>query len=179
MTESLPFSTRLWFAFACFFRVLFDGAFAGRAWDAREDLQKALPEPKPAPAPQRAETTTALQLLGLLQRDGRLVDFLKQDVAGFGDAEIGAAARVVHEGCKKALFRHADIEPVRDEEEGSSLTLEAGFDAARVKLTGNVAGSAPYRGTLRHRGWHVTRLDLPEHVKGHDLFVLAPAEVEL
>jgi hypothetical protein len=186
--EELPFVTRLWFAWLCFFRVLFDGAFAARAFQAREPM--ALPPapeapelpPEPAPEPRRTEAPSvaaALQLLALFQRDGRLVDFLEQDITGFADSEIGAVARVVHEGCRKALRGHAELSPVRAEEEGDQVTLEAGFSPAEVKLSGNVQGSAPYKGVLRHRGWRVGRLTLPVPVKGHDAAVIAPAEVEL
>lgn len=186
--EPISFVTRLWFAWACFFRVLFDGAFAQRAWDAREPA--ALP-PAPEPAklepprpvkpaePEAPSTTPALQLLALFQREGRLVDFLEQEIAGYPDAEIGGVARVVHEGCRKALREHFAVEPVRAEEEGASITLPAGFNPAEVKLSGNVAGSAPYKGVLRHRGWRAGKAALPVPVAGHDPHVLAPAEVEL
>ncbi len=185
--SSLAFTTRLWFAWVCFFRALFDGDFAGRAWTVRD----ALPAPAPAPAKARAakperpvappppSTDAALQLLGLLQREGRLIDFLEQDVAGFEDAEIGAAARAVHEGTRKALRAHVTLATVRDEEEETKVTLAEGFDAAAVKLTGNVVGKAPYTGTLRHRGWRATKISLPVAVEGHDVRVLCPAEIEL
>jgi hypothetical protein len=186
--EPLPFVTRLWFAWVCFFRVLFDGAFATRAWDARE--VRALPSPAPAAEPPRLSApkpaaveppsvTAALQLLALFQREGRLVDFLEQDLAGFADADIGGVARVVHEGCRKALREHVTIAAVRAEDEGAPVTLAAGFNPAEVKLSGNVAGSAPYQGVLRHRGWRATKTSLPVPVAGHDPQVLAPAEVEL
>ncbi len=182
-TRPLPFGTRFWFAWVCFFRVLFDGQFASRVWQAREPA--ALP-PKPdlpviaPPVAAKAESTApALQLLALLQREGRFVDFIEQDIASFPDAEIGAAARVVHEGCRKALRGHAKLAPVRAEEEGARVTLEAGFSPAEVKLSGNVGGSAPFNGTLRHRGWRASGLTLPTAVAGHDPSVLAPAEVEL
>jgi Domain of unknown function (DUF2760) len=182
--QNLPFVTRLWFAWMCFFRVLFDSAFAARAWDAREP--KALPAapeppriaPRPA-APEPATADAALQLLALFQREGRFVDFLEQDLASFSDGEIGGVARVVHEGCRKALHEHAELSPVRPEEEGSRVTLEAGFNPAEVKLSGNLQGAAPYKGVLRHRGWRAAQLTLPVPVKGHDPGVLAPAEVEL
>ena len=170
--HSLPFATRIWFAWICFFRVLFDGAFAARAWEVRE--ARALP-----PAPEPPSTTPALQLLALFQREGRLVDFLEQEIAAFSDGEIGAVARVVHEGCRKALHEHVTLTPVRDEEEGKPLVLEGGFNPAEVKLSGNVQGSAPYKGVLRHRGWRATKATLPMPVAGHDPSVLAPAEVEL
>jgi hypothetical protein len=191
----LPFATRLWFAWVCFFHVLFDGAYAARA-RAAELAPAALP-PKPAEPERRAaiekkaeaepravekakpDGAAALQLLALFQREGRLVDFLQQDIAAFPDAEVGAAARVVHEGCKKALDAHAKLAPVRPEEEGAKVTLAAGFSPAEVKLSGDVKGSAPYEGVLRHRGWRAKEIVLPTPVKGHDLSVIAPAEVEL
>jgi len=193
-TPPLPFVTRLWFAWVCFFRVLFDGAFATRAFEVQEP--RALPpapEPEPAlppkkkpeaerPEPKAAEppsTEPALQLLALLQREGRLVDFLEQDITSFSDADVGAAARVVHEGCRKALRGHVKLSPIRAEEEGTSITLAAGYSPAEVKLSGNVHGSAPYKGVLQHRGWRAAELVLPTPVKGHDPSVIAPAEVEL
>lgn len=211
--EPLPLATRLWFAWVCLFRVLFDPLFAARAFRVRDEtalpagppVKPALPEAaptRPAPAkaapepvkaepakaePARAEPAKveaksvepALQLLALLQREGRLVDFLEQDIASFLDAEIGAAARVVHEGCRKALRGHVKIEPVRTEAEGASVTLAAGYSPSEVKLSGDVKGNPPYRGVLRHRGWRATSLSLPTAVTGHDASVIAPAEVEL
>jgi hypothetical protein len=122
---------------------------------------------------------SALLLLGLLQREGRLVDFLEQDISAFGDAEVGAAARVVHEGCRKALRGHAEVASVRDEEEDSRVEVAEGVESGAIKLTGNVTGKPPYRGVLRHRGWRVVRLELPAALAGHDPSVVAPAEVEL
>ena len=187
---SVPFATRLWFAWACFFRVLFDGLFAGRVWAVREDWLPPAPSPgaehPSAPSPSRepasaaaAPVDSALQLLALFQREGRLVDFLEQDVATFSDADVGAAARVVHDGCRKALRAHATIAPIRAEEEGARVTLPSGFPPAEVKLSGNVAGAGPFTGIVRHRGWRATRLTLATPVAGHDAGVLAPAEVEL
>ncbi len=186
----LPFSTRLWFAWVCFFRVLFDGVFAGRvraldtapAGDdvrspgqqdttARTTSERDVIEPA-------ASNDAALQLLALFQREGRLIDFLQQDVTAFPDADIGAAARVVHDGCRKALAAHFEIKPVRDEREGGPVTLDV-LEPNAVKLVGKVSGTAPFRGTLRHRGWRVESLRLPKLVDGYDPHVLAPAEVEL
>lgn len=194
---TLPFITRLWFAWACFFRVLFDGAFALRAFEAQnppppktieqapelpkaERPKKAKPIEKPPEAkPGVSRETAALQLLSLLQREGRLVDFLEQDIDSFSDADIGAAVRVVHQGCRKALRNHMKLQPIRSEAEESALTLEKGFDAHSIKLTGNIKGSAPYKGVLRHRGWKANDIVLPTPVEGHDPSVIAPAEVEL
>jgi hypothetical protein len=197
---ALPLATRLWFAWLCFFRVLFDGGFAARVWGAREAAQlPPSPERKPAispkaatvpmplfgapvisaPAPRLSPSTAALQLLSLLQREGRLVDFLEQEIAAFSDADVGAAARVVHEGCRKALHAHAKIEPVRGEAEGARVTLQAGFAPDEVKLLGDVRGAPPYDGVLRHRGWRASKVELPQVVGEHDMRILAPAEVEL
>lgn len=123
--------------------------------------------------------TAALQLLGLMQREARFVDFLQEDVAPYTDAEIGAAARVVHEGCRKVLREHFSIEPVRTEAEGSRVTLPAGFDASAVRLTGNVVGQAPFTGQLAHRGWRATQVRLPQLTDSQAATVLAQAEVEL
>jgi hypothetical protein len=186
----LPFSTRLWLAWACFFRVLFDGVFAGRvhALDSAsvaDDVQAAGQPDTLAGATSVPDVTAAapsndaaLQLLGLLQREGRLIDFLQQDVTAFADADIGAAARVVHDGCRKALATHLDIKPVRGEREGGPVTLDV-LEPNAVKLVGNVSGTAPFRGTLRHRGWRAEALRLPKLAPGYDPSVLAPAEVEL
>ena len=173
----LPFGTRIWFAWVCFWRVLLDGAFAARAFGVREALPP--PEPEKPKLPEPPPVTSALQLLALLQREGRFVDFVEEDLGKRSDAEIGAVARVVHEGCRKALHAHATIAPVRSEAEGSDLVLEAGFSPEEVKLVGNVRGSAPFKGVLRHRGWRAEKIALPVPVDGHDANVLAPAEVEL
>lgn len=138
------------------------------------------PEAPVAVAPvveQPSAATGALQLLSLLQREGRFVDFVQQDVAAFGDADIGAAARVVHEGCRRALRAHAKVVSVRSEAEGASVVLESA--TPDVKLVGNVAGAAPYRGVLRHRGWRVEELTLPTLVGSHDPKLVAAAELEL
>lgn len=185
---SLSLPSRFWLSWVCAFRVLFDGRFAARVAALREGA----PEPEALPAPsapgdvappasvaaaQSSATTGALQLLSLLQREGRFVDFIQQDVAAFGDADIGAAARVVHEGCRRALRSHARVVSVRGEAEGASIVLESA--SPDVKLVGNVAGAAPFRGVLRHRGWRVEELTLPTLLGSHDPKLVAAAELEL
>jgi hypothetical protein len=178
----LSFVARFMFAWVCFFRILFDGVFARDISNVQERGRlPATRQPTPSmPAifpPPPADS--ALLLLAVLQREGRLVDFLEQDVSSFSDADIGAAARVVHDGCRRALRAHARIAPIRREDEGTRITISAGFLPAEVKLSGNVGGSAPFTGVLRHRGWRALSLDLPVPVTGHDANVLAPAEIEL
>ena len=184
----LSFFARLGVAWRCFLRVFSDAGFAAQMRDlapgSGEPPQLARP-PVASPvatalAPSSpAASIAALQLLSLLQREGRLVDFLQQDITSFPDADVGAAARVVHEGCRRALRAHARIEPVRAENEGTLVRLDAGFDADEVKLVGDVHGQPPYAGVLRHRGWRAKTIELPQIVGGHDAHVLAPAEVEL
>jgi hypothetical protein len=139
----------------------------------------AAPAPAPVAAIEEASPQSALQLLGLLQRNARFVDFVEEDIAGYNDADIGAAARLVHEGCRATLREHFTIRPVRSEAEGSRVTIAEGFDATAIRLTGNVVGSAPFTGTVSHRGWRVEDVKLPKLVKSHDAKVIAPAEVEL
>lgn len=182
MPESTPpASNRLSLALAAFWRILTDPAFAGAIARLRAGGPEVLfDQPTPQAARlQEAEPNAALQLLGLLQQEGRLIDFLEEDVAAYSDAEVGAATRVVHEGCKKTLRQHFAIEPVRSEPEGTRVTLAEGFDSSAVRLTGNVVGHAPFTGSLTHRGWRVTAVRLPKVATGHDLSVVAPAEVEL
>ena len=123
--------------------------------------------------------TAALQLLGLLQRQARFVDFVQEDVAAYSDAEIGAAARVVHAGCRQVLHSHFTLEPVRAEAEGSRITLAPGFDASAVRVSGNVLGQPPFTGTLAHRGWQASDVRLPELTDAQAARILAQAEVEL
>ena len=123
--------------------------------------------------------TAALQLLGLMQREARFVDFIQEDVASYSDAEIGAAARVVHEGCRKVLKEHFKLVPVRDEAEGSRITVAPGFDTTAIRLTGNVVGQAPFTGTLTHRGWKVSQMQLPQLTDEKAAEIVAQAEVEL
>lgn len=126
-----------------------------------------------------ATPDAALQLLSLLQKEARFIDFIKEDVSAFSDTEIGAAARVVHQGCTKALNEHFTLAPVSQDLEGSRVTLNKGFDAAAFRLTGNIVGEAPFSGTLVHKGWQVTDLRLPKLTEGHNAKIVAAAEVEL
>lgn len=168
---------RVALAFGCFFRTLFDAEFAARVFRAR--LPAETPPPSARALPVVTDASPGLVVLGLFQREGRLVDFLEQDITAFPDAEVGAAARLVHEGCRKALRGHATVSPVRSEPEDSVVTIEEGYDPNTLKLTGNVGSKPPYRGTLRHAGWRVSNFRLPVALAGHDATILAPAEVEL
>jgi hypothetical protein len=121
----------------------------------------------------------ALALLALLQREGRLVDFLREPLDGFSDADIGAAARDVHRGCRKVLDQHLSLEPVMPGAEEAKVAVPKGFDPAEIRLIGEAKGEPPFRGTLRHHGWRVVDAKLPALAEGVDRMVIAPAEVEL
>ena len=179
------FFQRIPLAFGAFFSILSDAGFAARI----RDLPMGAAQPQTAvhempkavvPRPLReTPTDAALQLLGLLQRDARLIDFAEENLSSYSDADIGAAARLVHEGCRKVLREHFTIEPVRPEAEGSRITLNQGFDASAIRLTGNVVGQPPFSGSLSHRGWRATEVRLPKLTDSHDATVCAQAEVEL
>ncbi|MEK6383527.1 MAG: DUF2760 domain-containing protein [Paraburkholderia tropica] len=198
MTEAkISFAGRLSLAIGSFFAILGDADLAAGVRRLRNGeaaapapqapvpaaAPMAAPAPAPAPAPvaaiEEASPQSALQLLGLLQRNARFVDFVEEDIAGYNDADIGAAARLVHEGCRATLREHFTIRPVRGEAEGARVTLPAGFDATANRVTGNVVGAAPFTGTLSHRGWRAEEVKLPKLVATHDVSVIAPAEVEL
>ena len=194
---SLSFFARFWLAFVCFWRIWFDQAFAQAVLPVREaDKAGQLPagtppsgQPARLPTPEKKEPVAALpperehapalQFLAMLQREGRLIDFLQEDVAAFPDADVGAAARIVHEGCRKVLRQYLTLEPVLPQSEGDRVNVPAGFDAQRIRLTGNVAGQPPYTGALKHHGWMTKDVKFPSTSPAMDPRVLSPAEVEL
>ena len=148
---------------------------AGRGAPRQAPKEAASP-PVPAGGP---SPEAAIQMLAALQRQGRLVDFLQEDISSYDDGQIGAAVRSIHTGCKAALQEHLEIRPVFQEPEGSSVAVPAGFDAKAIRLTGNVTGDPPFRGTLRHRGWQAGRVRLPQSADEKRTWILAPAEVEI
>ena len=144
------------------------------------EVEKVVQAPAPEPIVLKESTPdAALQLLSLLQKEARFIDFIKEDIAAYNDADIGVAARVVHEGCNKAINEHFSLETVRTDQEGSKITLAEGFNASEVRLTGNIVGKAPFTGTLVHKGWQVTNIRLPKLTAGHNANIIAAAEVEL
>lgn len=178
---------RIGLAFKLFFRVLGDESLAQRARQLLEGEEKPAvvvpPQPiaaSPASPPKQALRSEAIQLLAVLQREARLIDFLKENITPYSDAQIGAAVRDVHRGSAAALERLFALQPVLNDAEGAPVTVPAGADAARIRLTGNVSGSPPYRGTLSHGGWEATKVELPEWTGSQSAFqIIAPAEVEV
>lgn len=140
--------------------------------------EQAPPPPERTPAQPSAQP--AVQMLGILQREGRLIDFLQEDLSVYEDAQIGAAVRNIHQGCKSALSEYVDLKPIFEQAEGSEVTVDSGFDPRAIKLTGNVAGNPPFKGIIRHRGWRVAKIELPQPASEQKKdWVLAPAEVEI
>ncbi len=186
----IGFWERTVFAFRCFVSILFRSVIP-------DDIARKLIAPAAAaqPAPVSAAPAAsrvreverppadalerAVQMLALLQRDGRLIDFLSEDISAYPDVQLGAAVRTIHETCRQALLQYVQLEPVLNSEEDQPVTVEAGFDPAAIKLIGNVTGEPPVRGLLRHKGWRVKEINLPPLAHGAGRMVIAPAEVEL
>ena len=137
------------------------------------------PKPAPETAPSKPSNDPALRLLTILQSEGRFIDFIQESLEPYADAQVGAAVRSIHDGCRQALSDRITIERIYTEEEGSEIEIPPGFDSASVRLTGNLQGNPPFRGTLQHGGWRVTQVNLPEVSGEVDVTVLAPAEVEI
>jgi hypothetical protein len=181
------FWERASFAFRCFFSILFHGEIPNDI--AHKRVQPAGPVPQvPAVAvpsafgleqPASETFDRAVQLLALLQRDGRLIDFLAENISAYPDAQLGAAVRTIHETCRQALDRYVKLEPILNSEEDQPVTVQVGFDPSAIKLFGNMTGKPPVHGVLRHKGWCVKEVNLPPLPQGSGRLVVAPAEVEL
>jgi hypothetical protein len=126
-----------------------------------------------------ADDSSHLRLLALLQQEGRLIDFLKEDIAGFTDAQIGSAVRKIHGDCNKTLEEFVHLRPLFSEAEGATITVAQGYDANAIKVVGKIKGSPPYQGILRHKGWRAHKLTLPKHMAKANQAVVYPAEVEV
>lgn len=171
---------RLSAAFRSFFSILFSGVLpedvASHFGYTKKSVAPTVPE-----QPKTKTSDGALQMLHILQRDSRLIDFLMEDIAGYADDQIGAAVRSLHSDCKASLARHLTLAPVIDGVEGTYQKLDGSKvpDPNRIKLIGNVPASGKVDGgTLRHRGWMASSVNLPALGK-QDSSVLAPAEIEV
>lgn len=125
------------------------------------------------------EDRSHLSFLYLMQHSGRLIDFLKEDISPYSDAQIGAAVRKVHADCGKSLEEYISIRPIFEGSEGVNISVPEGYDPSEVKVVGKVTGQAPYKGILRHKGWKAHKLSLPKKLSEFTGQVLAPAEVEI
>lgn len=167
---------RISLSFRSFFSILFGGTLPADIAQAF-GYSKVIPiKATPAPKPQSGPADGAVQILSILQRDSRLIDFLMEDIAEYSDEQVGAAVRDVHQKSRQSLERYLRLQPVIDGVEGT-YTKTSDLDSSSVKLIGNVPanGKAP-GGTLRHKGWRADKVELPTLPPGN---TLAPAEIEV
>jgi hypothetical protein len=160
-------------AIKCFFKAFKDSKAAEKFISSEKEKKEQKLETK------EKEEHSHLRLLYLLQNSGRFIDFLKEDIASYNDAQVGAAVRKIHENCGKSLEDYITIRPILEEAEGSSITIPHGFDPTEVKVVGNVKGEAPFQAKLRHKGWKAHKLSLPQQLGEQKQEILAPAEVEV
>lgn len=161
---------RLFTAFGWFFKILAKGNAAFS--EAPQLTSEAAPTFTPS-------SEQAVQLLALFQKEGRLIDFLHEDIASYQDADIGAAVRDIHRGCRGVLDKYLVLRPVVEGDENSPITIETGYDPSTIELSGNVSGEPPFNGIIVHRGWYAGEIKLPTIAPGADPRVAAPAQVEV
>jgi hypothetical protein len=181
-SERIYFMNRLDLAFRSFFWIFLNKKFADKVnehfdYVKNEETVAELPSSK---APEKKGRSEAVQLLSLLQREGRLVDFFKESISSYSDAQIGAAVRDIHRDCASLLTKIFAIEPLESKSEGDSIEIPPGYSPEKYHFTGNLSGNPPYKGVLRHPGWKITKMEMPVW-NGNDTAVpvIAPAEVEL
>ena len=165
--------------------MLFQGALSPEVLTSlnltrREAAPTKIAPAKPAAAalPVAKTSDGALQILGILQRDSRLVDFLMEDIASYSDDQIGAAVRELHDQCRDSIARYVTLQPVIDGVEGTFAKAPSN-DPNVIKFIGNVPAKPPSGGTLRHKGWRATKIDLPALSAKQDAAIIAPAEIEI
>jgi len=170
---------RIVLAFRSFFAILFTGKLPVEVAQALGfSLTKTQPT-APKAAPQARPQDGAVQILGILQRDSRLIDFLMEDISAYSDEQVGAAVRSLHDQSRDSLNRYLRLAPVIDGVEGTFTKIDSS-DPSSVKLLGNVpvSGKAP-GGLLRHKGWRAEKIDLPPIVSLASASIIAPAEIEV
>jgi hypothetical protein len=166
---------------------------AGKQREEQQALRTALEEAQARISAQQAQASLsedaesgAVKLLSLLQEKGRLLDFLMDDIAPYSEQQVGAAARVVHQGCAGVIKQYFDITQVHSGKEGERVTLDKGYSPSQFRVIGRVVGEPPFKGVLLHRGWKTGKINLPRAVtpvtkdaSTHGGIIIAPAEVEL
>lgn len=182
--------SRILLAFRCFIGILFHGKLSEAALGELKLAPRGAAPPAKAGKTGKAATATApaepvarvsdgaLQILGIMQRDARLIDFLMEDIAGYADDQIGAAVRELHDQCRDSIARYVTLQPVIDGVEGT-FSKAPSADPNSVKFIGNVPAKPPSGGILRHKGWRAAKVDLPALPARQDAAVIAPAEIEI
>ncbi len=128
---------------------------------------------------QHSEDDGHLRFLFLLQRSSRLIDFLKEDLTSFSDAQIGMAVRKIQSESARCLEEFVQIRPILEESEGSSFIVPEGYDPAKIKVVGKVRGNPPYQAIVRHKGWKALKQSLPKRIDEGTASMICPAEVEI
>ena len=171
--------SRISSAFSSFFGILFGGELPDEVAEEFGYAKKIEEKPVVKPQPEVHTSDGALQMLSILQRDARLIDFLMEEIGGYSDDQVGAAVRSLHEQSRAALTRYVTLSPVIDAVEGTRTQIGKN-DPNSVKLIGNVpANGKASQGILRHKGWRVEKVDLPKIQASQDAKLLAPAEIEI
>jgi Domain of unknown function (DUF2760) len=174
--------SRIVLAFRCFFNILFGGRLSDSVITelglSRRAATSGPAAPAQPPAPPAESSDGALQILAIMQRDSRLLDFLMEDLASYSDDQIGAAVRELHDQCRDSIARYVTLQPIIDGVEGT-FTQAPSKDPNVVKFVGNVPATPPAGGTLRHKGWRAVKVDLPALGARQDAAILAPAEIEV
>jgi len=179
--------SRIALAFRSFFAILFGNglppdiahAFGFLKPEEARPAKATSSQAKSAAAPEAKTSDGALQMLAILQRDARLIDFLMEDISAYSDDQVGAAVRSLHDQSRTALSRYVTLAPVIDGVEHTPTRVDS-RDPNSIKLLGNVpADGKVTQGILRHKGWRVERVELPRIASGTSVQILAPAEVEV
>ena len=150
------------------------GDRSGEAAEPAPAVAPAAPVAAPPPSP-----AVALRLLAALQEEARLLDFVREDIGGYSDEQVGIAVRGIHASLRKAIDARLVLEPILPGEDGDPVKVASGFDPASIRLTGRPSGAPPFEGVLRHGGWRAREVKLPIPTSGSDPAILMPAEVEI
>lgn len=170
---------RIGIAFGAFLRALSSASYAQQIHDLQ--TRKVTPAPVApiaSPEPPKPQIDP-LQLVSILQREGRLIDFLMEDIQGIPDAQVGAAVREVHRKTAKALADHVTLVPVVETLEDEKMTVQAGYDPSSIRVIGNLGANPPYTGFVRHRGWKASDVKLQPLPTGQNPKIITPAEIEV
>jgi hypothetical protein len=170
--------SRILLAFRAFFAILFGNSLPPELIPTAPKSAGPKAAAPSAPQPTLNPNASALQLLAILQRDSRLIDFLMEDISSYEDEQIGAAVRSLHDQARDSMARYLSLQPVIDGVEGA-YTRPPSSDPAQVKFIGNVPAGKPEGGVLRHKGWRAAKVDLPPINPKQDATIIAPAEIEI
>lgn len=152
------------------------------SWEKTHEDQKTeldVLKHKLSEAQSASESSDALSLLAALQSKGRFLDFIDGEISQYSDQQVGAAARLVHQGCSSALEEYLDLSPVHSEQEGSTISIDEDPGQNKYRFIGNLGENNPSQGRLVHKGWQLQKIALPKRNKDQQSMIIYPAEVEI